>query len=179
MTFFQTKKSAPRFAAKGFALAETLIYVALAVLILGIIVEFLLYTNRWYERASVPSRVDQAGITLVNRITNDIRGAKTINLSSSILNVPVGTLSFDSATDGVALISKSYSLQNKKIAYTESGATGTISPEDLEISQLQFRILNSPKSAAVRFTVGITYRTSQGPASSTYTGFAIMRNSYE
>lgn len=177
MTYFKIKNS-------GFTLVETLVYTAGVVLIIGVIVSMLYYTYRWYEAVAFPARANQVGITLANRILNDIRSGQLVNSSGTVFNVSAGSLSLTAFTSPTATVSKTYAFSAGRVTYREGAAAAQyLTPADVTISQLYFSRATSTVSTAIRFTIGITYpvRTSTTTvmASTTYSGLAIMRNTYQ
>ena len=166
---------------RGFTLIETLVYIAGVVLILGIIVDVLFYAYRWYGTVYATSRVDQVGISLVDRLINDIRSGQSVDNGSRSFSINSGSLSITTLTAPATTMTKSYAVSGGRVTYRENvGTTQYLSPNDLYISQ--FRIeepLITPASSAIRFTVSIDQMTRTGTTTSNYSGMAIMRNSYK
>jgi hypothetical protein len=160
---------------RGFTLIETLTYGAGLVVILGGIVAFIVALYGWYRDATVPARVDQAGIDLVNRITNDIRISETVNAAGTVQNAQLGSISLNQ----VATTTK-YTLENGVMKYKlNSTATTTASPTDLYVSGFYVRELPTGISTAVRIEVNIDYWSDAGTTTAIFNGLAVLRQSYE
>lgn len=148
------------------------------------IVAALFYSYRWYERAVRPSRADELGSSIVSRIVNDIRSAESIDLASSAFGVTNGRLGIFVRDSSSNVTFKVYSIENGRIMFKE-GAAGTpqyLSPADMNATELRFAYTPLSTATDVRFSLKFNYtlRTSDtGMATSTYSGKAIMRNSYE
>src|SRR4051812_42663126 len=86
---------------RGFTLVEILVYTAGVILIVGVIGSMLFYTYQWYGTVAIPSRVDELGISLADRMANDIRAGQTINSGGNTFGALTGALSltvFNSTT---------------------------------------------------------------------------------
>jgi hypothetical protein len=167
---------------RGFTLVETLFYAVGVALLLGVIVTMLYYALGWYRYATVSPRVDAAGSLIVDRIEDDLRAGLSLNSSQDTFNVALGSIGVNALDSSKNPVTYYYAVQSGKIVYQKnSGATQTISPSDLYVSRLQFNELDSADSKAIHFTVGIDYPipTGGGTTTNTYSGLAIMRNSYQ
>ncbi|MCX6715743.1 MAG: hypothetical protein NT077_01845 [Candidatus Taylorbacteria bacterium] len=170
--YSRTKKS-------GFTLVETLTYGVGLVIVLGGIVTFTVYLYDWYRTSTIPTRVDQVGIALINRVSNDIRGANSVNDSSSIFNNQNGVLSL-TTTSGTISTTTVYALQNGVMQYKlNSTATSSISSDDISISGFYVKKLTTPVSTVVRVEIDIDYVTKAGTNTSIYNGLAVLRQSYQ
>lgn len=166
---------------RGFTLVEALVYGVGLVIILGGIVTFIFYLYGWYTKATLPIRVDQAGIALVSRITNDIRGANSTNDGSSTYGTQNGAISVTTMLGNFSTTTRYY-LSNGKIYYTinAGGSAVLLSPEDLWISRFEVNKLSNIYSTAVRIKLGIDYWTSKtGTSTNNYYNLAILRQSYD
>lgn len=165
---------------KGFTLIETIIYIGGVVLIVGIIVDMLFYAHSWYGNLSTKSRTDAVGIALVNRLLSDVRSGQDINASQSLFGANSGTLSMTVLINPSITVTKRYAIQDDRLAFSEnSGPVQYLTPDDMTISQFRLNQLLSPAGKAVRFVIDISYLTKSGTTTSTYTGMAILRNSYQ
>jgi type II secretory pathway pseudopilin PulG len=165
---------------KGFTLIETIIYIGGVVLIVGIIADMLFYAYSWYGNLSAKSRVDAVGIALVDRLIDDVRSGQDINASQSLFGANSGVLSMIVLTAPSVTVTKRYSIEGDRLAFSEnSGPKQYLTPDDLTVSQFRLNQLLSPVGKAVRFVIDISYLTKSGTTTSTYTGMAILRNSYQ
>jgi type II secretory pathway pseudopilin PulG len=165
---------------KGFTLVETLIYVIIVVLLIGAIAGFLYYTISWYRAVAIPSRVNQVGTVIMGQIESAIRSGKIINTGQSILGSNNGALSINMLTSTTTTIDRRYFISNNRVAYMDNtGEIQYISPTDVKIADLYFDYLVSPVSSALHFIIDIPYLTKSGPATSTFSGFTTLRNSYQ
>ncbi|MEA2715474.1 MAG: hypothetical protein QOG91_502 [Candidatus Parcubacteria bacterium] len=169
---------------RGFTLVEVLVYLAGVILIIGVIVSMLYYTFRWYEVVAAPSRANQVGIALANRLQNDIRAGQIVNGSGTVYDAFNGSLSLTVFTTPTVTVNRAYALSGGRVTFREaSGPVQFLSPADVTVTELYFSRATSTVSTAIRFTIGIIYAlrtsTTSAMASSTYSGLAIMRNTYQ
>ncbi|MDO8430363.1 MAG: hypothetical protein Q7S72_00010 [Candidatus Taylorbacteria bacterium] len=164
---------------RGFTLVETLFYIAGLVLLLLVISTILLYMYDWYRVVTIGPRVEQVGLTLVDKITRDIHGSGVIDTAQSSLNTTNGALALTGTLDSVP-VTRRFSLLNGCVAYQQNGGVATcLSPNGMTVTRLLFIQADTPISTAVKFDIDIAYRTKQGTTTKIYSGFAILRQSYE
>ncbi|HEX7724806.1 MAG TPA: hypothetical protein VF438_03680 [Candidatus Paceibacterota bacterium] len=164
---------------RGFTLVETLTYGAGLVIILGGLSIFLFYLYSWYRTATIPTRADAAGLTLMSQITNDIRVANTINSIASSFNVANGVISMTTSS-GSNSTTTVYSLENGHIvSKVGTAATSTVSAADSYISGFYIQQLTTPNSIAVRVEIDIDYSIKGATSTNVYSDLAILRQSYE
>ena len=164
---------------KGFTLIETLFYIAGLIIFLSVISTVLIYMNDWYRNATIPSRVDQAGIIILDKITKDIHGSGTINDAYSSFNTDNGILSLTAVNNSVQIIKK-FSLLNGCVSYQiDSGTATCISPNGMTVTRLSFTEATSTISTAIKFDIDIEYRIKQATTTKTFSSFAILKQSYE
>lgn len=164
---------------KGFTLIELLIYIA-GLLVLGSILSMLIvqFYSIYKEIVSIP-RADRTGLLIVDRITKEIRSADQIDVLESQFGVTGGVLDLDSITDSVTTEKKFY-VENGIAKYQEdSDSPINLSSKDFTVSNFNFTFLQTPVSDAVRFDLELQFQTKNATETKSYTGFAILRESYE
>jgi hypothetical protein len=164
---------------KGFTLMELLIYIAgllaLGTVMIVLIVQF--YTL-YKEIIAVP-RADRVGLSLVDQVTKEIRSANNIDALNSQFGTTTGVLDLDSVSNNITT-SKKFSVQNGKVMFQDGTSTAvSISPKDLYVSNFNFALVTTPVSQAVRFTLELQFNTHNATETKAYTGFAILRESYD
>ena len=164
---------------RGFTLVETLVYIAAMVLLLGAMTAGLIQMNSWYHHSATGPRIDGIGAQIIEQILRDIRSGTGVGISESRLDVTDGALFLDyktASTEGTKL----FNLENGRIAYAENGSPiGYISPADVTISKLRFSYISTQNSKAVRIETDISFAINGVEQSRTYSGVAVLRNSYD
>lgn len=163
---------------RGFTLIETITYGAGLIIILGGVAAFVVAMYGWYREAILPARVDQAGIDMVNRLSNDIRAADSIDAAHTIQSSQIGALALIQGATTTR-----YALDNGVLRYKlNNNATTTASPSDMYVSAFYVQELPTTVSGAVRVEVSIDYYKNgadAGTTTATYSGLAVLRQSYE
>lgn len=159
-------------------MVETLIYVIGAVLLVGAIVTILTNMYRWYDRVTLIPRVDQAGVTLIDRMIREIRTGSIINDGLSSFDSEIGSISMESKVDG-ATKTKYLGVQSGRLFYQENNGTPVyISSPELSVTKFILKKIDTPISSAVRIEIELTYLLRGVGATRVYSGLAITKNSY-
>ncbi len=128
-------------------------------------------------------RTDRAGLAIADQLVRAIWTGQTINASSTIFNVTNGTLGLDSVmstTTGTTTLRYFYLSGGRIVEQDNGGTVQYISPADLSVTKLYFtQLTSSAPSVAVRFQIDIAYTIKSITQKKTYTGFAILKNSYK
>jgi Tfp pilus assembly protein PilV len=164
---------------KGFTLIELLIYIA-GLLVLGSILSMLVvqFYSIYKEIVAIP-RADRTGLLLVDRITKEIRSAEQVDILESQFGTTTGVLDLDSVTDNVTTEKKFY-VENGIAKYQEDSDTPiNLSSKDFIVSNFNFTFVQTSVSDAVRFDLELQFQTKNATETKSYTGFAILRESYE
>ena len=165
---------------KGFTLLETIIYIGGLILLLGAILGFLASTYDWYRNAIIGSRVDGVGVAMADNLIRSIRSGESVNPTGTAFGTTTGSLSLNALDASSTAIIKKYALASGRMTYQEnSGSVQYLSPSDITISRLYFTDIATPISEAVKFDIDITYNLKGVSQTRTYSGVAVMRNSYE
>jgi competence protein ComGC len=174
MTIKSIKKNS-----EGFTLVELLIYIA-GLLALGSVLTLLVvqFYSMYKEIVSIP-RADRTGLLLVDRITKEIRSASQIDLLESQFNNINGVLDLDSVIDEDTVEKKFY-IEDGIVKYQEDSEDPVnLSSKDFTVSNFNFTLVQTPISEAVKFDMELQFQTRNATQTKSYTGFAIIRESYE
>lgn len=164
---------------KGFTLIELLVYIT-GLLALGSILTLMVvqFYGLYTEIISIP-RADRTGLLLVDRITKEIRSADQIDTLHSQFGITSGILQLDSFLDSEAVTKKFY-VEDKIIKYKENNTEPiNLSSKDFSVSNFNFTLVSTPNSEAVRFNIELEFQVHNATETKAYTGFAILRESYE
>lgn len=164
---------------KGFTLIELLVYIS-SLLVLGTVLMFMIvqFYGIYKEIVAIP-RADRTGLLIVDRITKEIRSANQIDMLESQFNTTNGVLDLD-VVDGATTIEKKFFVENGIAKYQEDSETPlNLSSKDFTVSNFNFSLVQTPISEGVRFTMELQFQTRNATETKSYTGFAILRESYE
>jgi len=177
MNLFHFKKfNAP----KGFTLIEIIIYVLLLSIIVVVVVNvFFSETNAWGHARAERIATD-AGKLIMERIIQEVRLARSIDTSQSILGSHPGKLflnTFESATSTIQTTLEIFldgtELKMKRGAQAAISLSGPI-----KVTQLIFFHMASEKSSLVRLNLTIETSGSKFTKIKNFTSATILRNSY-
>lgn len=164
---------------RGVTLVETLIYSAMAAIILGILGMMFIQIYGLYKDITIEPKTDRSVLLTVDRILKDIRSGQDINLENSVFGTTPGEL-YISAVENAVVVSKFYKLENGQIIYQENGGNeNNLTSADIEITKLQFEYLTTGISEGVRVEIDASIEKDGGTEIKEYEGFAILRQSYE
>ena len=167
------------FTTKGLTLVEVIVYIGGMILVLSAISISVMETYRVYLVLTNEARIDRVGISIVDELTREIRSGMSIDQSDSVFGVDEGLLTIN-AQEGEVTVSKYFGLENGRIVYREDGGGAVyLTPEDVTVSKLHYSQVVSDASYGVRYEIDLTYILKGVSNTETYSGFAILRHSYE
>ncbi|TAL49353.1 hypothetical protein EPN83_01225 [Patescibacteria group bacterium] len=167
-----------RSSTSGLSLVETLVYIGILTLILGVVVALLSGLGGSQRRLKASKQVENSAIFGFERMIREIRRAKSIN-PASVLGTNPGVLVLDTTDLGGAPRTVEFSVSGSILRVKESGIDlGPLTPSQARVTSLVFSLLSTPNSAALK--VEMTVEAGSGPslASRNFYGTAILRNSY-
>jgi len=163
----------------GFALTELLIYIAGLLTLGAVLVLIISQFYSLYREIIIVPRVDRTGVVLIDRFSREVRSANQVDLFESQFGFSQGVLDFDVINQG-AIVNKKIYLENGIIKYKEGNSNPvSLSPKEIYVSNFNFDFVPTPVSQAVRLTIEIQFKIKDQIETKTYTGFAILRESYE
>ena len=164
---------------RGFTFVETLTYGVGLVIILGGLSIFLFYLYTWYSTATVPTRTDAEGLSLMNQVVTDLRAANSLNESASSFNIANGYVSMVTSF-GSNSTTTVYYLENGHLkSKIGTAATTTISAADSYISGFYLKELSTSNSVVLRVEIDMDYAIKGVTTTNAYSDLAILRQSYE
>ncbi len=164
---------------KGFSLVELMIYVAGLLVLSAVLSVLTVQFYKIYQEIVAVPRADRTALLVMDRLTKEIRAGDAIDTTESLFNTPSGVLELDVMEEGTS-IEKRFYVEDGIIKYSENGGAATnLSPRDLRVTNFNFTLVTTDISQAVRITMEIEYDSRDEVDSKSYTGFAILRESYE
>ncbi len=164
---------------RGYTMVETLFYAAGMLVLLAVMTTFLYYMYDWYRNVTIEPHADRAGVQLVDKIIKDIRTGTAINSGQSAFNTTNGALSLSTLVSGAA-VTKYFAVSNGRLTYQQNGGTVSyLSPTDVTISRFYITSTSTAISQGIRFDIDISYRLRTGTSTRTYSGFTLLRQSYD
>ena len=134
----------------GFSLVESIIYLAIFVMLSTLLIDSLLLMSRTYNVTRVNrDLLDSVNVPL-ERMARDIRGASAVVVGSSTFGTSPGKLTIrnaDSSTEAFALVSGA-------IQFTDtSGTTNNLTGSQIVVDSLIFRNISTAQGSAVKIEI--------------------------
>ena len=171
MIFPRVKKN------KGYALAEIIIYIAIFSLLSVLITNSLITMTRGFAHAKSNRDILGSGLLAMERMTREIKDARSVNLSASVFNVNSGILSLNGLTQAGSNRTVRFYLDNEILEMEEDASYfGALSLPSTAITGLTFNFITTPAGEAVKIVM--TVEDKRSGRSETFYGTAILRQSY-
>lgn len=163
---------------KGFTLIELVVYIAGLVMLSTVMALLIVQFYMLYKEIIAIPRADRTGLLVVDRITKEIRSADKIDTIQSQFGTTNGVLSLYKKNDDIDSTERFY-IENSKIMNTTDDKTESITSTDFDVTNLNFISVQTPVSQGIKFTIELQFKTRKGLETKSYTGFALLRESYE
>lgn len=145
----------------GYSLLELLIYIALFTIISVLLIRSLVVIMRTYASAQANRRLQNNGEVILERISREVRDAKSI--SSGTFSVSPGTLTLI-GDDGTV----SFAVVNGALEINDGGTVGALSTSAVAITTLIFRKIETPNGEGVKTELMLTTTNSTLKSTSFY-----------
>lgn len=157
---------------KGFTLVEIILYAAIAVVLLGAIVNSGLLLTNSYRKIKDVKNIQMSGLSAMSIMTRSIKSSQSIDGSGTAYGTANGSLLLrNTDSGGVAHTTKFY-LSGGKILMDKDGVYfGPLTVGDVAITSLLFRQINTGNSVGVKIEVIIDGKN--------FYNTAMLRGSYQ
>lgn len=133
---------------KGFTLAETIVYSALFVVILGAIINSVFILSTSYRHIRDVKNAQMSALTAMDRMSREIRKASSISGGGTSYNTPSGTLTLNTGAE--------FFLSNGKIMMEQNNVSqGALTASDMQVGTLTFRHISTGNSEGVKIEMTI------------------------
>lgn len=161
---------------KGFSLLEMLVYIAILVLMLGIIMEITISVVRSHKAIKASKNVENSAMSSLERITREIRQADSVNTLSSIFDSSPGKLVLLGTDAFGNPRTVEFYLDSGSVLLKENGADlGSLSQPEAEVNSLIFHLFSNPLSSGVRVEIEVESGTSTHYKSENFYSSATLR----
>ncbi|TSC83490.1 MAG: hypothetical protein G01um101417_541, partial [Parcubacteria group bacterium Gr01-1014_17] len=165
--------------AQGFSLVELLVYLAVFATALVLIVGTALGLSRAYGGVANLSRIERDGSAVLERITREARGAKTVNVSASVLGANPSKLAIDTTDDAGAARTVEFFVSGSALRIKENGMDGgALTGSRVSVSSFVARRIATGKSEAVKIELSLQSGTGVASTTKKFYTTTVFRNSY-
>lgn len=164
----------------GFTLIETIIFITIFPLLTAILAQIFFSEVRAWTRARAERNAVDAGQVILERLTQEIRLATSVDTAQSAIGGHPGRLvlhTFATPTASAASL-LDISLSGTNLTLSRSGSASTTISGSARVTELVFYRLATSSSEAVK--IDLTLQTGQGDflTEKQFTTAAVLRGSY-
>lgn len=164
---------------RAFSLIELLVYLAMFATALVLIVGTALGLSRAYGGVANLSRIERDGAAMVERITREARGAKSVDTGASVLGVNPSKLVLNTTDDAGAARTVEFSVSGSALHIKENGAdTGALTGSKIAVSSFVVKRIATGRSEAVKIELSLQSGTGTASTTKKFYATTILRNSY-
>lgn len=164
---------------KGYTLIETIVYLSIFALVSVLVINSFITVS--YSYSSVRSNNDllESGSFAMERMSREIRQAKTISVANSTLSSSPGVLELNSTdSSGNAFIVK-FSVSNGALnVYENNTLVGNILGSNVSVTNLVFRRITTTKGEAVKIEMTLQDTRSKTTSIEKFYDTVILRGAY-
>jgi Tfp pilus assembly protein PilW len=177
----KAKNAQRKISAKGFTLVETLVYLALFVLIIGALVNCVVILGNSYRNVQSVQAIESSAIASMDRIIREARESTSIDTVNSTFGVSSNpVLALNSVNASGTAVAIKFSLSGGRIRLSENSVDlGPLTAADVEVSSLVFRQYTTSNSSAIKVEMTLSSASTSGMYfSKNFYGTAVLRGSY-
>lgn len=117
---------------RGMTIVETLIYVVIFTIVISALVQAMLTMSSSFTHIKQSRAINYSGVTALERMTREVKGAKSIDETGSVFNASPGRLKLDTAE---------FYVSGGKIVVKETGSSveSPLTSSKVNIDSLVFR----------------------------------------
>jgi len=123
---------------KGFSLIELIVYMAVLVLIIVALFWTLISTTKSYKAIKVTRLMHASALTLLDRLSYEIRSASSVDVGGSVLGVDDGVLSLNKDNDEITS-NILFEINNNRVSISEDSLLeGYLTNDDVSVNKMRF-----------------------------------------
>ena len=145
---------------RGFTLVETIFYLAFLVVLLGIVISLIVSLSKTYQTIQATKNLESSAVFSLERMTREIKNAVSVNVAQSLFASTTGSVLSLNTTDdaGNPKTVKFYISDSTRALSVDANGTyvGPLTLSGVKVDELDFRMLTSPNSQAIKIDLGLT-----------------------
>mgnify|MGYP001612189515 CR=1 FL=1 len=162
---------------RGVSLLEILIYVAILASILVVVINTLISLNGSFVGIRLSKEVNTSAVTAFDRITNEVRKAKSIDQSASVFGVNPSVLMLSTTDDGGNPTTVIFSINNGQLHIARGGLDiGALTADNVTVTDFTVNFIDAGRSGVVTATLGLTGTRGKRIISETFRTAEVTRN---
>ncbi len=164
---------------KGYSLIEAIVYLAIFGTLSVLVINSFLVVLSSFNRSRINSNLAESGASAMERMSREIRQAKNIDTTNSVLNSSFGTLQLNSTnSSNVAKIEK-FNVSNGDLnLYEDDVLVGNLLGQKVDITSFIVRRITTVEGEAVKIEMTLQNTGSTTIATANFYNTIILRGSY-
>lgn len=163
----------------GFSLVEMIIYACILSVLTIVTINAIFSSVRSFAEFRVERDLNSSAISLMERLTREIRSAYAVDVTQSSFNVNPGRLTVMDKNAGGADTAVEFYVENNLIKIKENGvATGSLVSSSTVVTNFIVRSMASSNSTAIKIEMGLTATRAMISKSGNYYATILLRGSY-
>lgn len=165
---------------KGYSIVEIMVYIAIFAFLSMVVINSFINVMSAFNNTRTYRDLSESGSIVMERISREIRQAKTINITNSVFNSTNGVLELNSTSSaGTSKVIKFMISGNALNIYQDGTLVGNLLKQNISPSSLLFRRITNTNSDAVKIEMTlIDTRNNTNPTSVNFYNTITLRGSY-
>lgn len=173
------KNITKKYLSKGIVLIETVLYIVLLAVVMGVIVQMLLSLSGVYKNIKLTRELESSGAIVMETILREVRNASSVTVAQSVFNSDNGKLALVGINEAGDPYEVAFDLNNNLVRIAmDSGTAVALSARSATTSALRFSYVSNTNSEAVRVEITMTGNVQGVTKTEKFYGFAVLRGSY-
>ncbi len=164
---------------RGFSLVEVIVYVGLFTLLSVLAMNALFQTVNAFNNLRISRDINDSSVTVMERLTRDIKSARSIDLANSTFNASPGRLTLETLNASGTPMTVEYFVSDNILFVRENGVlAGSLMSAGTRVDALIFRYITSGATLGVKTELHIY--SSRGVVSDVdhFYNTSVLRGSY-
>lgn len=165
----------------GYTMVELLIVVFISSLLMLAVAQATNSLYVTYRNVDSLRQIESAAISILDRLTREIKNSTSIDLANSVMDSDNGILSLNVASSTGSYNTRIYA-SSSRLYVTRSGLLlGPLSPDDVKVSLVNYSLITSNSNTATGVRVELVLESPDNSSANwtkTFYATAIMRGTY-
>jgi type II secretory pathway pseudopilin PulG len=143
---------------KGFSIMEIIVYFAILGIISVLVTDNIISLFKNYNIVRANQEIEYNAISILDKLTKDIKEAENVILGQSSFSVPLGmvTLKIASSTNGFITDTRKFYLNENRLKYDKNGVYfGDLSTKKVQVSNFKIYYITGTTTEAIKVELGI------------------------
>lgn len=166
---------------KGYTLVELLIVVFISTLLMLAVLQATNTLYGTYRNIDSLRQIESGAISILDRLTREIKNSTSIDLTNSIMDSDSGKLSLNVASSTGSYNTRIYASSSRLYVSRNGVELGPLSPDDVKVSLINYSLITSNNNTATGIRMELVLESPDNSTANwtkTFYATAIMRGTY-